>query len=161
MLPKKTAKAVAGTSLPVPPPKKGDRYRVAARWSEKLAKRGFVPVVADFLEQYHALKPYPLTHSEAMFIVHLMSYKWDESAPYPGYKTIAKKMGISHKSARRYAQSLEQKGYLRRQVRVGATNRFELKALVAAVEKKADELVLKAKEANSRRELSSYGYEQE
>jgi len=58
-------------SPPIPPPKKRDRYRVAARWSEKLAKRGFVPVVADFLEQYHALKPYPLTHSEAMFIVHL------------------------------------------------------------------------------------------
>ena len=58
-------------------------------------------MVQDFLEHYHALKPYNLTHSEAMFVIHLIRYKWDESAPYPGYKALAKQMGVSHKSARR------------------------------------------------------------
>jgi hypothetical protein len=134
---------------PVAAPQKSDKYRVSARWSEKLAKGGFVPVVQDFLEHYHALKPYNLTHSEAMFVIHLIRYKWDESAPYPGYKALAKQMGVSHKSARRYAQSLEQKRYLRRQVRVGQTNRFDLNALIVALERHVAE-VARAKAAASK-----------
>ena len=42
-------------------------------------------------------------------------------------------MGVSDKMARRYAQSLEQKGYLRRLVRVGRTNRFNLTPLFDAL----------------------------
>ncbi len=94
-----------------------------------------MPVVNHFLDYYHALQPYDLTHSEAMFIIHLIRYKWDESAPYPGYKTLAKQMGISHKSARRYAQSLETKGYLLRQKRLAETNKFDITPLIRALEK--------------------------
>ena len=70
-----------------------------------------------------------------MFVIHLMQYKWDENAPFPGYKTIAKQMGVSDKSARRYAQSLEQKGYIRREMRKGETNKFHITQLIAALEK--------------------------
>jgi len=135
----KSRKKAAAETVPLVQVK-GDKFKVAGRWSDKLAKDGFVPVVNQFLDYYHALKPYDLTHSEAMFIIHLIRYKWDESAPYPGYKTLAKQMGISHKSARRYAQSLESKGYLRRTVRVAETNKFDISPLISALEKHAEEV---------------------
>jgi len=128
-------------SVPATPvPAKGDKFKIGVRWSDKLAKDGFVPVVNHFLDHYHALKPCDLTHSEAMFIIHLIRYKWNEMAPYPGYKTLAKQMGVSHKSARRYAQSLEAKGYLRRRVRIAETNRFDISPLIAALEKHLEQI---------------------
>jgi len=42
-------------------------------------------------------------------------------------------MGISDKMARRHAQSLEAKRYLRRVARVGATNQFDLTPLFDAI----------------------------
>lgn len=68
-----------------------------------------------------------------MFVIHLMQFKWDSQAPYPGYKRIAKTMGVSDKSARRYAQALEQKKYLKRKIRKAQTNEFNLKPLMEAL----------------------------
>lgn len=110
-------------------------HSVAKRWSEALAEDGFVPVVNYFLEHYHELRPYSLTHGEAMFVIHLMSFKWGEDAPYPGYKTIAKRMGVTDKTARRYAQNLDQKKYLLREKRAGQPNKFHLDNLIKALEK--------------------------
>ena len=42
-------------------------------------------------------------------------------------------MGISDKMARRHAKSLEVKGYLKRRIRVGQTNHFDLNPLFDAV----------------------------
>ena len=114
---------------------KNDRdYKVKKRWSALLAAGGWVPVVTDFLENHAKLKPYSITHGEAMFIIHLMSFKWEEQAPFPAYKTIAHRMGVSIKTARRLAQSLEQKKYLVREVRVNNTNIFHLENLITALE---------------------------
>jgi DNA-binding IclR family transcriptional regulator len=68
-----------------------------------------------------------------MFVIHLMKFKWGQDAPYPAYKTIAQQMGVSTKTARRLAASLQQKKYLHREVRVGATNRFHLQKLITAL----------------------------
>ncbi len=135
-LPKKEKPPVVETTAL---PAKGNRFKVGARWSPRLAKDGFVPIVNGFLEHYNFLKPYHLTHSEAMFVIHLIRYKWDESAPFPGYKTIAKQMGVSHKSARRYAYSLVKKNYLVLEKRIGDTNKFHLGPLIAALERHLDE----------------------
>jgi DNA-binding MarR family transcriptional regulator len=62
-----------------------------------------------------------------------MQYKWGAEAPYPGYKTIARKMGVSDKTARRLAKSLEDKKYLVREVRQANTNRFHLAKLMSAL----------------------------
>lgn len=62
-----------------------------------------------------------------------MQHKWDENAPFPAYKTIAHRMHVSAKSARRWAASLEQKGYLAREKRIGATNLFHLNGLMDAL----------------------------
>lgn len=109
-------------------------YAVDARWSADLIIDGFTPVSTFFLENYHRLLP-PITHAEAMFIIHLIRYKWSSSAPYPGFKTIAKQMGISTQMARNHARNLEQKKYLRREMQIGSTNRFHLEPLFIELSK--------------------------
>jgi DNA-binding MarR family transcriptional regulator len=102
-----------------------------------LAETKHVPVVRGFLRTYSTLKPYPLTTGEAMFIIHLMDFKWGAASPFPKYKTIADRMGVSEKQARRFAQSLEVKGYLVRESRGGRrSNRFVLTKLFAALEER-------------------------
>ena len=104
------------------------------RWGHKnLFERGFLVVPTLFLQHYAHLKPHSLTPGEALFILHLMEFKWDANAPFPGYKTLATRMGVSDKMVRRYAQSLETKKYLRREIRVGQTNRFDLTLLFDAL----------------------------
>lgn len=102
-------------------------------WHPKLESEGFTQVSNYFLLNYHRLEPYDLTHGEAMFVIHLMQHKWTTEAPYPAYKTIAKRMVVSVKTARRYAQSLEQKKYLKREMRVGVTNKFHFTKLITAL----------------------------
>lgn len=112
---------------------KESKYTFAKKWAPELESAGHVQISTFFLENYHRLKPYSLTHGEAMFVVHLMQYKWGDEAPYPGYKTIAKRMGVSDKTARRLAKSLEDKKYLVREIRRANTNRFHLTKLMAAL----------------------------
>src|SRR5882672_5679726 len=110
------------------------------RWKhEKLFDKGFVAVPSRFLQLYARLKPYPLSSGEALFVLHLMEFKWDASAPFPGYKTIAARMGVSDKMVRRHAQSLETKKYLRRETRIGQTNLFDLSLLFDALARAADQ----------------------
>jgi len=106
----------------------------ADRWTQNLVKRGWTPISDFFLDNYHRLTP-PLKHSEAMFVVHLMRHKWDKAAPYPGFKAIARKMGISPEAARLHARSLDTKGYLFREMQIGQTNKFHLDNLFVALEK--------------------------
>ena len=103
------------------------------RWTKKLMEDGYTPVSNFFLEQYHCLKP-EITHGEAMFIIHLISHKWDDKMPYPGFKTLAKRMLIGHVQARNLARSLETKKFLRRHMRVAQTNRFDLSPLFEKLE---------------------------
>ena len=118
------------------------KHAFVKRWRhEALFRKGYVPVPVLFLHHYAGLKPFPLTSGEALFVLHLMEFKWDVDNPFPGYKTLAKRMGITDKMARRHAQSLEQKHYLVREMRVGQTNRFDLTllfdALLAAIQKES------------------------
>jgi Helix-turn-helix domain len=106
----------------------------AARWGDtpNLFAAGFIAVPHEFLRRYATLNP-PLSSGEALFVLHLMTFKWDRELPYPTYKTIAQRMGITDKMARRYAQSLDKKGYLRRQYQMKSANRFDLTGLFNAL----------------------------
>lgn len=102
----------------------------AARWRHAdLLESGYLVVPSIFLRHYSQLKPYSLTHGEVLFILHLMEFKWDSADPFPSYDTLARRMGISTKMARRYGKALEQKGFMRRKIRTGNTNRFDLSPL--------------------------------
>ena len=104
----------------------------ASRWTPGLA-HSWTPIADAFLENYAALDP-PITSSEAMLIIHLMQHKWDEKAPYPGFETLGKRMGMTATAVRNHARSLEKKGYLRRQLRVSQTNKFHLSGLFSKLE---------------------------
>jgi hypothetical protein len=126
----------------------------AKRWKHlELFARGFVAVPTLFLHHYAHLKPNALSTGEALFVLHLMEFKWTEDAPFPGYATIAQRMGISDKMARRHAQSLEAKKYLRRELRKGQTNRFDLTPLFDALLRAVEEEKRKPTPAKSARKV--------
>lgn len=109
---------------------------IVERWgrADNILCHGYVPVPTFLLEIYANLKPHPLTPAEVMFVLELMSHKWGKAAPYPSYKTIAQRMGVSDKMVRRYAQSLEAKQYLRRVLRKNTSNRYDLTGLFQALD---------------------------
>ena len=104
------------------------------RWggNSALFSEGFLSVPNRFLRRYASLKP-PLTPGEALFVLQLMTFKWERAAPFPAYKRIAKAMGVTDKMARRYAQGLQKKGYLMRQFQERAPNKFDLTGLFEAL----------------------------
>lgn len=125
------ARSAEGTSV---------NRKLATRWGghdELFASpEGWVGVPDAFLRNYAKLQPYGgLTVSEAMFVLQLMAFKWTGNAPFPSYKTLARRMGVTDKMVRRYAANLEAKGYLKRRAQIGSTNTFDLKPLFAAVQK--------------------------
>lgn len=70
-----------------------------------------------------------ISTTETIFIMQIMSFKWGEESPYPSYKRVARRMGISERYSRRVARSLEEKGLLRREQRSDKTNKFHLDPL--------------------------------
>jgi hypothetical protein len=76
-----------------------------------------------------ALAPFNITPVETVFVLQFMSYKWSAENPYPGYKRVARDMGITDVYARRIARDLEQKRFLRRVRRIGCSNEFDLNPL--------------------------------
>ena len=125
------------TSFPAAAESSTINRKLAIRWGghTPLFERpeGWVGVPDAFLRLYAKLKPYALTVGEAMFALELMAYKWSENAPFPSYKSLAARMGVTDKMVRRYAANLEGKGYLVRGARIGSTNTFNLNPLFAAL----------------------------
>lgn len=120
------------TIAAAPQPKPKD---VQTRWGGRpeMLARGFVGVPILFLESAAALRPYQLNPAEVLFVISLMAHKWDERAPFPGYKRIAKWMGKTESYARKLARDLQTKGLLKRIERTGYTNEFDLTPLFAAI----------------------------
>jgi hypothetical protein len=104
------------------------------RWggNPRIFADGFLGVPTKFLRQYASLRP-PLTSGEALFVLQLMTFKWESAAPYPSYQRIANAMGVTDKMARRYAQKLQKKGYLIRLFQDRAPNKFDLTGLFKAL----------------------------
>jgi DNA-binding MarR family transcriptional regulator len=119
--------------LPPTSPSSSERS-FSKRWKhEGLLVDGYLVVPSQFMRLYARLKPYPLTVGEAMFVLHLMEFKWSEAAPYPSYRILAERMGCSDKLVRRHARSLEEKKLLRRKQRRATTNLFDLTPLFDAL----------------------------
>jgi hypothetical protein len=111
-----------------------EKRSARARWGNYagLFSDGFLVVPYKFLRSYAALQP-PLSNGEVLFILQLMTFKWEEAAPYPSYKTLARLMGVDEKTVQRHAQSLCRKKYLYRIFQPKGTNRFDLTNLFAAI----------------------------
>jgi hypothetical protein len=137
----------------LPPPEKEPTRGVATRWGgdRRILVEGFVAVPTSFLTGFSCIRPYGLSIAEALFVLELMVFKWDAKNPYPSYGTIAERMGVSTAYARKLARSLETKGYLRRTVREGQTNQFNLQPLFERFAEAAEQ---KAKSRKSRKKAT-------
>jgi DNA-binding MarR family transcriptional regulator len=120
-------------------PEKGVLWDMSKRWTPALIADGFTPIPAAFLAHYAELG---ISSHEAMLIIHLMSFKWDEKRPFPRFARIAERMKISETATRGHARSLEKKGLLRRIKRPGRSNEFDLTPLFRRLEEaQANELL--------------------
>jgi hypothetical protein len=96
-----------------------------------------VPVVSLFLKLGGSLMPYPLSPAESLFVLQLMVHKWDAKAPFPSYRLVAKRMGVSVEYARSISRGLERKRYLNRILRIGKTVKFDLNPLFGVLAENA------------------------
>lgn len=126
------------------------KYRVSERWTSPLARQ-FCPVSSAFLQHYHRLRPAPgapgLNSTEALLIIHLMDYKWDQRAPFPAVETLAQRMGMSDRAVRKAVARLEACGYVVREQVPGRSNRYRLDGLFAALEELLNEEAPAVREA--------------
>lgn len=127
-------------------------FSVDKVWSKKLGKK-FTPISHYFIQNYHRLK-YPINPNEFTLIVHLFSYKWDEAMPYPAVSSLATQMGKSKQAIRTMLRSLEEKEYIKRNMRHGHRSHYDLRPLINAVEKLYDEDIA-AKRAKAEAELKA------
>jgi hypothetical protein len=117
------------------PAKQGESNERAhiKRWGRsELFSKGYLPLPNLFLHYYAQLNP-PLNSGQAMFVLQVMEHKWDAKLPYPSYRTIAKRMGISDKMARTHARDLKTMKYLSIRPRIASTNRFDFTPLFDAL----------------------------
>lgn len=121
---------------------KAVQREIGKRWTPRLAKVGWTPVSDYFLKNCGRLGISP---TEAMVIIHLMSFKWDASAPFPGLKTVAVRMGITPTSVRTHIRNLEKRSFLARRYIIGTTNRFALEPLFEKLEQMLDDDIAQGK----------------
>src|SRR5215211_2238749 len=110
-------------------------YRISVRFGDAILEAGHTSVPNLVLNHYAELGISP---AEMMFIIHIWQYWWTEKQPYPSLSTIAEKMRVSLRQAKRYAASLKEAGYLRVVPRyvpgIGQmTNEYDFSTLTSAV----------------------------
>ncbi len=113
----------------IPRPNREKSFR--ARWGSTLSAKGITPIANLFLNNYIKMG---LNAVEAMFIIHLFSYKWTVDAPFPSLITVSIKMGKSVDTIRRLCRGLEKKGFLKRNFRTGQTSTYDLNVLIRRIE---------------------------
>lgn len=113
---------------------------VVSRWGgyNSVFTDGFLAVPLVLLKNLPSVGEYGVTPAEAVFILQLMTFKWDTRSPYPSYARLSQQMGISETYARKLARSLEEKGLLNREERKGTTNRFDLRPLFRELKELGD-----------------------
>ena len=104
---------------------------IVSRWGgeDVVFTDGFLAVPLILLKNLQTVGEYGLSPTEFVFLLQLMTFKWDTNAPYPSYKKIAEQMGVSEVYVRKIARSLEEKKFLNRQQREGTTNEYDLQPL--------------------------------
>ncbi len=140
-------------------PSSDDTRSVGRRWTPKLAAAGFTPVVFPFIDYYTNLG---LTTVEAMFLVILVRHKWDEAAPFPGYKSIGERMGVSPRRVRQIAIGLEKENFIRRVDRSGSgtprtkarSHAFDLTPLFEKLEAYVDQVQAERTRRTKRKEVA-------
>jgi len=83
------------------------QYTLELRFGNAILEAGFTAVPNLFLQHYHHLG---LSDSQAMWVIHLLRYKWTANAPFPRQSSLP--MTCSEKTRRRHAAHLRSRGLL-------------------------------------------------
>jgi hypothetical protein len=83
------------------------QYTLELRFGNAILEAGFTAVPNLFLQHYQYLR---LSDSQAMWIIHLLRYKWTAGAPFPRQGNIP--MACAEKTRRRHASYLRSQGLL-------------------------------------------------
>ena len=128
---KKAAKAESSTSM-------------ASRWGDFLADTKYTQIANGFLDYYSVLNggsEEQLNSSDAMLIIHLMRFKWDQHNPHPPFTVLAQLMGIGIPAVRKIVRKLKRLNYLKVFPRYASdgsggsvSNEYDLSGLFAALE---------------------------
>lgn len=91
-------------------PKDQSQDRVNLKTGRSLIDEGFLSLPRKFIRTYHKLG---ITKQEFLLIVHVWSYKFGQSNPYPKMQTIAKEMGVEAHVVTNLTRKLIAKGFLK------------------------------------------------
>ena len=99
-------------------------------------EKKFTKVDNEFLKKYSSLG---ITPQEAMLVVHLLMFRWDDRNPYPSIQLLADMMGRSKSYVRKLTSSLEGKGFLDRvnrphPMKGNDSNEYDLTPLIKVID---------------------------
>ena len=90
-------------------------YRIEVRFGDAVLEAGHTSIPNLVLNHYAGLGVAP---GELVFFLVCLQFKWTNRDPFPSLGTVAGRMGIGRRQARRYAQGLRDKGLLQVSARV-------------------------------------------
>ena len=126
--------------------------QIAERWSATVVAGGWAAVPRLFMDSYADLNISP---TEAMLLLHIMSFKWDNRMPFPSVKKLRTRLGRSDSQVRALLRSLETKGFIRRNTRIGRSNEFDVEPLILALERVAQQQRRENRQARADTETES------
>lgn len=91
-------------------PKDQSQDRVNLKTGRSLIDEGFLALPRKFIRTYHNLG---ITKQEFLLIIHVWSYKFGQSNPYPKMQTVAKEMGVEAHVVTNLTRKLIAKGFLK------------------------------------------------
>ena len=106
------------------------RYSPEHFWGEEVWSEGYAAVPRRLLARGAELK---LDATDQALLVHLLSFKMTEAAPWPSVRKLAERLGLSACAVRRRVRKLEGRGLIVRESRIGRTNEYNLQPLAAAL----------------------------
>lgn len=98
-----------------------------AVWGEYIGNIGFVQVPNCFLRCRQNLG---LTQSQAIVLIHLLSYSYGKDYAYPSQKTLSLESGMAYPTIRANIRALERKGFLHRERRGNTSNIYAFDQLI-------------------------------
>lgn len=122
------------------------RGKIQLVWGSVLGRQ-FTAISTFFIHNYTRLG---MSATEFAFVCQLMTFKWDERAPYPSLATIAARMGNDQRYLRKVCAKLQKRGLLHRELsKSGGPSKYHLNGLFTKLETlmKQDAAATAAKEA--------------
>ena len=93
------------------------------KWPPEISKDGYTQVPNFLLKRQAELG---LNSSELVILLQLWSFDFGSRTAEPAHSTVAKSVGLTSSAVRHNIASLENKGFLKRNFRVGSRNEYNL-----------------------------------